>query len=177
MEAVSDIMVIWLIIGLLFMASSLFLLIRPYFPSAVTAYAGLWFMKWSHIIHTGDWLMTSWGIAVAIVLIIDILQPRQLSCCTNGMVYIGVGAIVGMMVGMTGFSYLWMVVGAAVGVIAGGYVYARTPAGKPIGFPSAQFFQYLCAKGLPAIVTVSIIGIAVMLWIIERHPVATIQYM
>jgi len=26
-------------------------------------------------------------------------------------------------------------------------------------------------------VTVSIIGIAVMLWIIEQHPVATIQYM
>lgn len=173
----NDITVIWLAAALFVMAISLFLLVRPYFPVAVTAYASLWFMKWSHVIHPGDWLMTSWGIAVAIVLVIDMMQPRRLARCTNGMTYIGIGALVGMMVGMTGFSYLWMVAGAAIGVIAGGYVYARTPAGRPLGFPSAQFFQYLCAKGLPAVVTVSIIGIAVMLWIIEQHPVATIQYM
>lgn len=177
METANDIIVPWLVIGLVFMAVSLYLLIRPYFPAAVTAYASMWFMKWAHAIHPTDWLITSWGIAVAIVLITDMLQPRQLSRCTNGMTYIGVGAIVGMMVGMTGFSYLWMVGGAAIGVIAGGYVYSRTPAGRPLGFPSARFFQYLCAKGLPAVVTVSVIGIAVMLWIIEQHPVSTIQYM
>ena len=85
------------------MAVSLFLLVRPYFPAAVTAYVSLWFMKWSHVIHPGDWLMTSWGIAVAIVLVIDMMQPRRLARCTNGMTYIGIGALVGMMVGMTGF--------------------------------------------------------------------------
>ncbi|WP_295730101.1 hypothetical protein [uncultured Muribaculum sp.] len=177
METANDIIIIWLVIGLVLMAVSLYLIVRPYFPASATAYAGLWMMKWSHVIHPADWLMTSWGIAVAMVLVIDMLQPRNLARCTNGMTYIGIGAIVGMMVGMTGLSYLWMVVGAAVGVIAGGYVYARTPAGKPIGFPSARFFQYLCAKGFPAVVTATVIGIAFMLWIIEQHPVATIQYM
>ena len=114
---------------------------------------------------------------MAIVLVIDMMQPRRLARCTNGMTYIGIGALVGMMVGMTGFSYLWMVAGAAIGVIGGGYVYARTPAGETSRISFGSIFQYLCAKGLPAVVTVSIIGIAVMLWIIEQHPVATIQYM
>ena len=177
MEAANDIVVVWMALGVLLMVVSVYFMIRPYFPAAITAYAGLWFMKLGNVVHPGSWLMTSWGIAVAIVVMIDLLQPRTVSRSTKGMTYIGSGAIVGMMVGMTGFSYLWMVLGAAVGVIGGGYVYARTPAGKPLQFPSARFFQYLCAKGLPAIVTASVIGIAFLLWVIESHPVATIQYM
>ena len=134
-------------------------------------------MKWSHVIHPGDWLMTSWGIAVAIVLVIDMMQPRRLAKVyqrhdiyrhRRSRWYDGRHDRIFLSVDGGRCCHR---------VIGGGYVYARTPAGKPLGFPSAQFFQYLCAKGLPAVVTVSIIGIAVMLWIIEQHPVATIQYM
>ena len=142
----NDITVIWLAAALFVMAVSLFLLVRPYFPAAVTAYVSLWFMKWSHVIHPGDWLMTSWGIAVAIVLVIDMMQPRRLARCTNGMTYIGIGALVGMMVGMTGFSYLWMVAGAAIGVIGGGYVYAPRP-GNLSDFLRLNFFSIFVPKG------------------------------
>jgi hypothetical protein len=170
----NDITVTWLVVGLLFMAVSLLLVVRPYFPASATAYAGLWLLKWSGVIHPSDWLLTSWGIAVGIVLIIEMMQPRSLARCTNGMMHIGVGVFVGMMVGLTGFSYLSMVVGAAVGGLAGGVVYARTPAGKALRFPSRQFFQYLCAKGMPAVVAVTLIGIAFMLWSIEQHPMTLI---
>ena len=89
----------------------------------------------------------SWGIAVAIVLVIDMMQPRRLARCTNGMTYIGIGALVGMMVGMTGFSYLWMVAGAAIGVIGGGYVYARTPAGETSRISFGSIFSVsLCQR-------------------------------
>lgn len=177
MEALqNDIILLWLIGGVILAILSIYLTVRPYFPAAVTAYGAMWLMTWSHAIHPAPWLLTSWGIAVAIVVATDLLHPHSLSRATNGMGYIGSGALVGVMVGMTAFSFLWMVVGAAVGTLAGGYFYARTPAGKPLQFPSPRFFQYLCAKGLPAIVTASVLGITLLLWIMESHPVAAISY-
>ena len=51
-----------------------------------------------------------------------------------------------------------IILGAAMGQLA----YSRTPAGKWMLFPSTQFWRYFAAKGLPAIVAVSIVCIAVM---------------
>ena len=59
----NDITVIWLAAALFVMAVSLFLLVRPYFPAAVTAYVSLWFMKWSHSILLRAWLITPRGFA------------------------------------------------------------------------------------------------------------------
>lgn len=169
--------IIWLTTGLGLLAAALFLMVRPYLPAALVAYAGMWLMKLSGAIVPTERTLASWGMAVAVVVIIDSLQPRSLARCANGMAYIGGGAVVGMAVGMTTLAYLWMAVGAAVGALAGGFAYSRTPAGRPLAFPSARFFHYLCAKGLPAVVTATIIGIALTLWLIAQNPQAALRYL
>lgn len=165
----------WLAAGVALLAAAVALMLRPYLPSAIAAYGGLWLMKLSGAALPSPRLMAGWGVAVALVVAIDLLQPRSLSRCTNGMAYIGGGALAGMALGMTAFSYLWMAVGAAAGALAGGYAYSRTPAGRPLQFPSQRFFRYICAKGLPAVVTATVIGIALLLWLIGQHPMAAIQ--
>ena len=54
-----------------------------------------------------------------------------------------------------------MVLGTVLGALVGEFAYSRTPAGRGIRQPAAVFLRYFGAKGLPAIVTVAIIGLAV----------------
>jgi hypothetical protein len=58
--------------------------------------------------------------------------------------------------------YASMVIGAAVGAVAGGVFFARTPKGAALRFPSKRFLQYVCAKGFPTVISVSLTGIAIM---------------
>lgn len=105
-----------------------------------------------------------WGVASAIVIAINFMLPRAVTTSRKGTGYI-VGAVVaGTFTGMI-VSHAWMIVGAAVGAVLGGIAYSRTPEGGVLGFPGSRFFNYLCAKGLPAIVTASIAGTTVE-WLI-----------
>lgn len=159
-----------LISGIVALVAAFLAILRPYVPGAVLAYAGLWLFKWSGFIHPSAGLLASWGVIVVVVLVIDFLLPSSISRATNGMGYMGVGGLVGLFVGMTGFSLAWAVAGAAAGVLLGAFAYTRMPGGKALGFPSSRFFQYLCAKGLPAVVTLGLIGIALLLVVMEQYP-------
>ena len=70
---------------------------------------------------------------------------------------------------MTGLviSHAWMIIGGVAGAILGGIAYSKTPAGKALGFPSSKFLNYLCAKGLPAVIAVCMAGTA-LLWLIFK---------
>ena len=59
-----------------------------------------------------------------------------------------------------------MIVGAVVGAVAGGIFFARTPKGAALHFPSKRFLQYLCAKGFPTVVSVSLLGMALMVAVV-----------
>ena len=159
-----------LISGIVALVAAFLAILRPYVPGAVLAYAGLWLLKWSGFIHPSAGLLASWGVIVVVVLVIDFLLPSSISRATNGMGYMGVGGLVGLFVGMTGFSLAWAVAGAAAGVLLGAFAHTRMPGGKALGFPSSRFFQYLCAKGLPAVVTLGLIGIALLLVVMEQYP-------
>ena len=79
---------------------------------------------------------------------------------TTGNLYLGLGAMMGCMLGML-LEARFMVLGTILGTILGLFAFSRTPAGKWLLFPKSNFIQYLCAKGLPVVVAVAMLGIAV----------------
>lgn len=104
-----------------------------------------------------------WGVATLIVLGLEYLLPKNVVSSRRGVGYIAGAALAGAFVGLA-ISHEWMVVGSAVGAILGGIAYSRTPVGTIMEFPSSKFLNYLCAKGLPAVITMCIIGTTV-LWL------------
>lgn len=131
--------------------------------AVLIAYAGLWvsaaavgFMPYKSLIF--------WGVATLIVIALAFTLPQRVSSSRRGLGYIAGAAIAGGMVGLI-ISHPWMVIGAIVGAVLGGIAYSKTPAGKALEFPSSKFLNYLCAKGLPAVVTMCIAGTALM-WLI-----------
>lgn len=168
---------IWVILAILLAACSLWTCIRPYMPPTLPAYAALWVLRSSGEIVVPGSFMMSWGIAVIILLLIDYIQPRAIAKATNGTIYFTVGALTGTIVGLTAMSQTAIVAGAAAGVVLGGLAYSGSDHGRMLAFPSARFFQYLCAKGFPAIVALSIIGIGALLWIIRHYPAFALENM
>ena len=74
-----------------------------------------------------------------------------------GVPYIFTASLAGMLIGLT-VSHAAMIVGAFFAAILGGVAYGRTPKGLQLAYPSHRFWNYLCAKGLPAVISFSIIG-------------------
>ncbi len=156
-----------LISGILLMLLSLYLCVRPHIPAVIAAYGGLWLMQWSELLVFPSVMLSYWGVMTMIVVIIVSMLPQPVVKATQGMRHITVGALAGMLLGAT-IGYAPMIIGAFAGALAGCVVFARTPKGSVLRFPSARFVQYFCAKGLPAVVTVSLVGIAI--------EVAAVQY-
>lgn len=159
---------LWLVLGIMLLASSLVFIVRPVLPSVFTAYASLWLIKWSGAVPMPPAILAFWGVAALLVLCIDFLLPRRTVTSQAGLAYLGGGSLAGMLVGLI-FSYPLMIVGAAAGAVFGAIAYSRTPGGNAIKFPSSQFIQYLCAKGLPVIVTISIIGVVLEIFLMAHH--------
>lgn len=107
-----------------------------------------------------------WGIATVIVVILSFMLPKSISGSRRGLGYIAGAALAGAMTGLV-ISHAWMIIGGVVGAILGGIAYSKTPAGKALGFPSSKFLNYLCAKGLPAVIAVCMAGTA-LLWLIFK---------
>ena len=149
-----------LILGIALMALSLYLCVRPHVPAVVAAYGGLWVMQWSGMLEFPSRMMSYWGIMAVVVIIILSMLPQPLVKTTRGMTHITVASLCGMLIGAS-MGYAPMIVGAFVGAFVGCMVYSKTPSGAALRFPSSKFIQYFCAKGLPAVVTISIIGIAI----------------
>lgn len=166
-----------LIIAILLAVCSIWFSYRPYLPPYITAYAALWILKWSGSANPDSWLLTSWGIAAAILLIIDLAQPKALTKATNGLAYMSVGALAGTMTGLCfTVSYVWMVLGAIAGTAFGTIVFMRTPMGKALGFASPQFFRYIPAKFFPVAVTYCLLGIFALLLLMAYAPGYALEY-
>ncbi len=99
-----------------------------------------------------------WGVAAAISWGIYQLLPAQVAKETAGTGYMTAAALAGTLVGLL-VSQAGLIIGAVLGVFCGAMAFSRTPKGKPLEFPSRKFLNYLCAKGLPIVVTTSIAGI------------------
>ena len=91
------------------------------------------------------------------------MLPKKITSSRLGIGYIAGAALAGTFVGLA-MSHEWMIIGAVAGATLGGIAYSRTPAGRIMEFPSSKFLNYLCAKGLPAVVTMCMVGTSV-LWL------------
>lgn len=130
--------------------------------AVLAAYAGLLGIGLS-VVHPTATPLIFWGVATVIVILLQYLLPPNISTSRRGVGYIAGAALAGTFVGLA-ISHEWMIIGAVAGAILGGIAYSRTPAGAVMEFPSSKFLNYLCAKGLPAVVTVCIAGTAI-LWL------------
>ena len=128
--------------------------------AAVVAFAALCCTGFIPGIDPGATVFIFWGVAAAIVLGLRFMLSESVRRSRLGLPYITGAALAGMLVGLALSSHAAIVAGAFIGAALGGVAYARTPAGKVLEFPSSRFLNYLCAKALPAIVTMSIVGTA-----------------
>ncbi|MGM9853467.1 MAG: hypothetical protein ACI30N_05825 [Muribaculaceae bacterium] len=129
---------------------------EPRLPAVLPAYAAMWLCRIDGIGLFSNGMLAFWGLASAIALAISYLVPRKVIYSRVGVGYINGGALVGAIVGMLSNTMAGVIVGSAAGMLFGGIAYTRTMAGSEImRFPSHHFFNYLCAKGLPAVVALS----------------------
>lgn len=110
-----------------------------------------------HISTTG---YIFWGIAMVIVVALGFVLPRTVSESRRGLPYIAGGALAGALTGLAIGATAAVIIGALAGAVLGGVAYGRTPGGKILEFPTKRFFNYLCAKGLPSAVAMSMNGLA-----------------
>ena len=123
-------------------------------------------------------MLISWLCITVVVMLATMLQPLVIRRQTRGMAYIIGGAIVGLAIGLLGFSvstrinllYGIMIIAVAVGIFFGFLLYSNTPHGKALNVSvrSGEFFRYLMAKGFPAAVTVMQLGLVFVLLIATR---------
>lgn len=153
---------ILLVAGIACLVAALLLVLRPRWVAAVPAFAGLALMHWSYAIDVKQMTFVFWGIATLITVGLFYLSPKgEPDGHRSSNLYVGLTAMAGGMLGIL-LAPRIMVLGVILGAAMGQLAYSRTPAGKWMLFPSTQFWRYFAAKGLPAIVAVSIVCIAVM---------------
>lgn len=138
--------------------SALASLVIAYIPrgwGALVAYCGLLCLSFVPGLNVRTDTLLFWGIAALIALGICSLLPDWVSKSRKGVGYIVTATIAGALVGML---ISGLIIGAVTGAFCGALAFSRTPEGKTLKFPSSEFLNYLCAKGLPAIVTACIAG-------------------
>ena len=121
-------------------------------------------------------MLLSWLCITLVVMMATMLQPLEIRRQTRGMAYIMGGALVGLAIGLLGFTvsakigmlYGIMIVAVAVGIFFGFLLYSNTPHGRAINVSTGEFFRYLTAKGFPAAVAVMQIGLVLVLLIATR---------
>lgn len=155
----------WLVFSAVLMVMALTMMFYPRTPASLVAYMSMWagYLSGYTPFSTGD--MIFWAVATVIVLANNRLLPRFVSESRRGLGYIAGGAITGMIVGLTFYRPASVILGAALGAFIGAVAYARTSAGTVLDFPHSKFFNYLGAKGIPATVTASMVGLVVSMLI------------
>lgn len=162
------------IAGTLLLTAAIVLSMRPSRWNAPTAYAGLWCFIGSGNIVLSVEQEIFWGVAAALVLALGYMLPREVADSRRGVAYIVGATLAGTLVGMI-VSGAGMIAGSVVGAFCGALAYSRTPGGRDIDFPSSQFFNYLAAKGLPAVITMCIIGIVIALLASQHAILSSMQ--
>lgn len=149
------------VVGIVAMVLALVLLLWPRFPAVVPAYAGMLCLHLSTFIYLRTFSLIFWAVAAMIVLMLKFMTPKgEPDGHGESNLYVGLSTVAGAMLGLV-ISPSLIVLGAIIGSLIGVMAYSRTPNGKWIQPPSANFFQYVGTKCLPAVVAVSILGITV----------------
>lgn len=151
----------WLVFAMILAAISVAMIFVPRTPACIVGYMSMWAARLSGYVQFSDTTMWFWGIAVLLVAVNRFLLPAFVRDSRRGLGYIGIGAIVGMAVGLTMYRAATVIGGAAVGAFLAAIAYTRTSRGKTLEFPTSKFFNYLGAKGIPAVVAASMTGLVI----------------
>lgn len=152
----------YLITGAAAIVAAIVLCFIPRGYSALLAFLGMVIFRAGGYAAVSSEQLWFWGAASLIVLAIGILLPVTVATSRRGVGYVTVATATGLFVGVL-ISPNAMVASGAVGAVCGAMAYSFTPAGKVLDFPSRNFVQYLCAKALPPLITLSVIAITVVL--------------
>ncbi len=159
---------ILLIAGIVCLVAALALVLWPRWVASVPAFIGLYLLHRSYAIAVPDKTFIFWGIATFITVCLFYLSPKgEPDGHRSSNLYVGLTALAGGLLGILLQHPAFMVLGVILGAALGQLAYTRTPNGRWMLNPSSMFFKYFAAKGLPAIIAVSIICIAVMGIVIE----------
>lgn len=150
----------FLILGSLLLIAAIVLAFRPLLPASLAAYCAIWMFQLSGYIQLPSATIIFWSVATLIVLGLYRLLPASVTRSSAGRGYISTGTLAGMVVGML-MSAAGIILGAAIGAFLGAFAYSRTPQGQPVAFPSSPFMQLLAARGLPAVVAFSMVGLII----------------
>lgn len=167
--------------SILFLASIILLWYRQ-IASPCCAFLGLLILSFAKnsssypLLPINSNIIFGWLCMVVVVTVATILQPAPVRASRKGVGYLFIGAIVGLAVGLLGYSmtsminalYAIMIVGVAAGTFFGYLIYTNTPSGKGVNFASGNFFRYFLAKGFPVAMTVMQMGVVLVL-IISLH--------
>lgn len=129
------------------------------------------------IIPLNTTILIGWLAMTMVVMLSAMLQPEEIRRQTRGMTYLIGGALVGMVLGLLGFSigddlnlrYGLMIIATALGIALGFLLYTNTPDGRPVKPGSGHFFRYLLAKGFPTAITVMQLGVVLVLLIALKN--------
>lgn len=128
----------------------------PRIPSVLAAWLGLLLAHFAGAPYVTGNVLLFWGIASAIVLMLNVLQPKALVLTRAGQTHIVAGAIAGTALGYACAPVVAaIIIGAIAGAFLGAVAFMTLPGGPKAKIGSPEFLQYLCAKGLPAVVCCS----------------------
>ncbi|MDE7381974.1 MAG: hypothetical protein K2N03_07615 [Muribaculaceae bacterium] len=123
------------------------------------------------IIPVNNTILTGWLCMTVVVMLATYMQPVPVRNSARGTGYIIIGGLMGLMLGLLGFTfssnlsmlYSVMIVGVIAGVFFGFLLFSRTPGGDGINMQSGHFFKYLFAKGFPTAITLMQIGVVLVI--------------
>lgn len=129
------------------------------------------------LIPINNVMLIGWLCMTLVVMMTSYLQPEAIRRQIKGMPFIIGGGLVGLALGLLGFSvassismrYSVMILAVIAGIILGFILYTLTPDGSPIKPGSSNFFKYLMAKGFPTAITLMQLGVALVLVITMKN--------
>lgn len=161
--------IVFLVLGFACMAAALVLLVKPWWVAAVPAFAGMLLLHLSTAIFVKREALIFWGAAATVVVMIRYLAPGGGDNGGGGItgnLYVAGGAVVGALLGIVTNPAV-IVLGAIAGAVLGALAFSRTPRGRWRKLRGPALIQWFCARCLPAIVAVAIMGISVEGFIFE----------
>ena len=152
-----------LIIGALLLSGALVAAFRNLTAAAALAYAGVWSMRTSGYAPVSGSLLIFWAIAVVLVTSITLTRGSDFLMPARSRYFIVGGALAGMAAGLL-YYQAGIILGSAAGAVLGAIAYAGLTRQRDF----RAIARYIVAAGLPAVVTMSLLGIAISALLIHR---------
>lgn len=116
-------------------------------------------------------ILIGWLCMTVVVMGATIMQPMRLTSSTGGVLYMVIGGIAGLAVGLVPSSfgvtvamlYSSMVIGTAAGIFFGYLIYSRAKGRGGETPDEAGYFAPLLAKGFPTAITLMQLGVPLVL--------------